>query len=200
MIKTIIFDLGRVVVNIDSSRHFKELAKNSGKPISLIKKYLDDSSPIVKAFGKGEIKPRQFYDEVSKGLNLKMSFNEFRNTWCNIFALNKDVEKIIKKLKGNFKLILLSNTDVWHFEYIKKKYKIITAFDEYVLSYKVGCMKPNPLIFLETLKKAKTLPFNCLYFDDVLEFIYVARLMGIRAFQYKNYGKLLMDLNNAKVL
>ena len=53
---------------------------------------------------------------------------------------------------------------------------------------------------IAALKKAKTLPFNCLYFDDIAEFVYVARAMGIRAFQYKNYKKLKEDLSNAGIL
>lgn len=199
MIKTIIFDLGRVIVNVDRSKHFGKFARNSNKPMSFIKEYLADFSPIVKAFGKGEIAPRQFYDSVSKELNLKMNFNEFKNAWCDIFTLNKDVANIVEDLKRNFKLILLSNTDAWHFEYIKNKYKVIDIFDECVLSYKIGYMKPHPLIFLEALKKAKALPFNCIYFDDIPEFVYVARLMGIRAFQYKNYGKLIDDLNRISI-
>ena len=199
MIKTIIFDLGRVIVDIDRSRHFKEFARNSSKPVWFIKKYLDDSSPIVKTFEKGKITPQQFYEVVSKELNLKISFTEFKKTWGGIFTLNKDVENLIKILKRNYRLILLSNTDELHFEYIKKKYKIVNIFDAHVLSYKVGYSKPNPLIFLNALRKAKTLPFNCLYFDDIPQFVYVARFMGIRAFQYTTTDKMVSDLNKAKV-
>ena len=94
------------------------------------------------------------------------NFKNFKKEWCNIFALNKNVEKLIINLKRNFKLILLSNTDKLHFKYLKNKYKIINAFDAYVLSYEVGYRKPNLLIFSDALKKAKTLPFNCIYIDD----------------------------------
>ena len=94
----------------------------------------------------------------------------------------------------------MSNTNEWQYEYARKKYKIIDIFDDYVLSYKIGCMKPNPIIFLHALKKAKALPYNCVYIDDIPEFVYVARLMGIKAFQYKDFGKLKEDLTNLKVL
>lgn len=199
MIKTIIFDLGRVIVNVDRSKQFEKFAKNDGKPISFIKEYLADFSPIVKTFVRGKITPQEFYEVVSKELNLKMSFTEFKKTWCDIFTLNKDVENLIRILKRNYRLILLSNTDELHFEYIKKKYKIVNIFDAHVLSYKVGCSKPNPLIFLNTLRKAKTLPFNCIYFDDIPQFVYVARFMGIKAFQYATTDKMVSDLNKAKV-
>lgn len=200
MIKTILFDLGRVIVNIDKTGMLKELSKNSGKPVKFIEEYLADFSPIVKEFGKGKITPKQFYEKTSKELNLNMGLNKFRDLWCDIFTLNEGVAGIIKKLKKNYRLVLLSNVDEWHWAYVKSKFKVIDLFDDRTLSYKVGCMKPNPLIFLDALKKSKTVPWNCMYLDDIARFIYAARVMGIRAFQYRNFERLTWDLDNAKVL
>ena len=198
MIKTIIFDLGNVIINVDNAKLFKELAAKSSKTASYTEKWFENSS-CRKGFGNGKLTARQFYDKTAQELNLKINFNEFSKIWCDIFTLNEDVEKLIRDLKGKYRLLLLSNTDILHFDYIKNKYKIIDIFDDYVLSYKVGYSKPNPLIFLSALKKAKALPFNCAYIDDIPEFVYVARLMGIRAFQYKNFGKLANDLKRVKV-
>ncbi|MBI2558098.1 HAD family phosphatase [Candidatus Woesearchaeota archaeon] len=201
MIKTVIFDLGRVIVNIDKAKRSEKLVKNSGKSAEFIEEYLGDFSPVVKEFGKGRITPRQFYEKVSHELNLKMGLNEFKASWCNIFALNDGVADIIKKLKKeNYRLVLLSNVDVWHWEYIKNKFNVLDEFDDYALSYRLGCMKPNPFIFLDALKKSKTSPWNCMYFDDIARFIYVARLFGIKSFQYKSVEKLIKDLKNTNVL
>ena len=200
MIKTIIFDLGNVIVNVDRTNLFKELTINSNKNTAYIKDYYENSS-VGRLFERGKLKPKEFYARVANELSLKMPFAHFKEIYCDIFTLNKDVANLIQKLKKkNFRLILLSNTDVLHYEYIKNKYKIIDIFDDYVLSYKTGCRKPNPMIFLEALKKAKTLPFNCLYFDDIPEFVYAARLMGIRAFQFKNYAKLVEDLKKSDII
>jgi len=198
MIKTIIFDLGNVIVNVDKTEQFKRLASDSNKSIFQIKRLFDEL-PIIsfrKSFERGELKPKQFYGAIATELSLKMNFDEFKDVWCDIFTLNKDVEILIRKLKKDFRLILLSNTDMLHFEYIKKRYKIIYTFDEWILSYLVGYRKPNPLIFFSALKKAKTLPYNCAYIDDIPEFVCVARLMGIKSFHYKNFQKLLEDLHD----
>lgn len=199
MIKTVIFDLGNVIVSVDETNLYNALAKASSKNINEIIDYFEHSS-TRKNFERGKFTAGEFYARVVKELNLKMNFKEFNKYYCNIFNLNDDVAKLIKKLRKNFRLILLSNTDKLHFEYIKNKFKVVNIFDDYVLSYKVGCRKPNPLIFLNALRKAKTLPFNCVFIDDIPEFVYVARLMGIRAFQYKKYEKLVEDLRKVKVL
>lgn len=199
MIKALIFDLGNVILKVDKTEQFKKLARDSNKTVSYIKTFFENSE-FRKAFERGKLNPKQFYEKTAKELNLKMNFKEFKKTWCYIFTLNEDVEELIKILKRKFELILLSNTDVLHFEYIKNKYKIVNAFDERVLSYEVGYRKPNPLIFLNALRRAETLPFKCVYIDDIPEFVYVARLMGIRAFQYKNFKKLKSDLSKVGIL
>lgn len=199
MSKTIIFDLGNVIVKVDKTGQYKKFAENSNKNAFYVRNYIEKCK-ARKYFEEGKLTPQQFYVELKNELNLSMRFKEFKNVWCNIFTLNKDIEKLVIKLKKDYKLILLSNTDILHFEYIKNKYKIIGKFEDYVLSYKVGFRKPSPLIFLAALKKAKSLPFNCIYIDDIPDFIRIARLMGIKAFQYKSYENLVSDLNKANVL
>ena len=199
MIKAIIFDLGNVIVNVNHEKMFNGFAFKSNKSLEYIKDYYKNSSARI-LFEIGKIKPIQFYQQINKDLNLKIDFDNFCGIYCNIFTLNKDVANLIRRLKKDYMLILLSNTDELHFGHIKKKFKIVDIFDEQVLSYKVGHSKPNPLIFIKAIKKSGTIPFNCAYFDDVFEFVIVARLMGVKAFQFKNYKKLIQDLKKLKIL
>ena len=41
------------------------------------------------------------------------------------------------------------------FGFIKKKFPEILLFDDYILSFEVGYMKPHPEIYTEALKKAR---------------------------------------------
>ena len=198
MIKAIIFDLGDVIVKVDQTEQFRKFSARSGKDAFQIRQYFEGR--IKNELGRGEISPRQFYQRTSSKLGLKMNFEEFKKAWCDIFELNKDVAKLIEDLKGKFKLILLSNTDALHFPYIRRKFKVVNAFDDFALSYEIGCMKPNPLIFLNALRKAGTIPLNCAYFDDIKSFVRVARLMGIKGFQYVNFDNFVDDLKKIGVL
>ncbi len=198
MIKAIIFDLGNVTIKFDETPHFRRWAESGKKSLSEVKRYYQNSQ-TRKAFERGEVAPRQFYNKFVEDLGLKISYNEFVQNYCDIFTRNIEIERMIKSLKGKVKLVLLSNTNVLQYEFARKKFKIIDLFDEYVLSYKVGMRKPNPFVFLQAVRKAGTLPFNCAYFDDISEFIYIARMLGIRAFQYTNTEKLRKDLKNIGV-
>lgn len=195
MIKAIIFDLGNVTIKFDETPTFKKWASCGSKSFSEVKKYHENSS-ARKAFERGKIAPKQFYEKYSEDLGLKIGYGDFVNNYCNIFSRNKEVEEIIKSLKEKVKLVLLSNTNYLQYEHCKKKFKILKLFDERIASHEVGMRKPNPLIFLKAAEKAGTLPFNCAYFDDIKEFIHIARIMGVKAFQYKNTEKLRKDLKN----
>ena len=189
MIKCLIFDLGNVIINYDEDGMLSGLAIASGKPLSYVKKYHEFSS-LRKSFERGELSGKEFYKKIASGLSLKISFNEFKKIYCGYFTLNRKVADAIKKLSKKYRLILLSNTDELHFGCIKGKFKIINEFNDYVLSYKVRMRKPNPLIFIEAIKKSKTYPWNCIYFDDIPEFVWMARLFGIKAYQYRNFDDL----------
>jgi len=188
-----------VIVDVDREDMFERFVSMSKKSRQEIEYYYFNS-PTRHLFESGKLSPKHYYREFVRELEMDMDFNEFREAYCNIFSLNKNVAETIRKLKKRFRLVMLSNTDILHFAYIKNKFAIVNIFDDYVLSYKVGCRKPNPLIFLKAIKKAKAMPFNCAYFDDIPNFVYVARLMGISAFQFKGYEKLREDLKKIKVL
>jgi len=200
MIKTIFFDLGNVITYVDHNKIFEGLAKYSDKD----KKYIHDffnRSIVRKRFDRGKLNAKEFFTSYKKDLNLKLNFNEFKKIWCSCFiGLNKEMEILLKKLKENYKLILLSNTDEIHFLYAQKKYKILKIFDDYVLSYEIGYSKPNPMIFLKALKKAKTKPGQTLYIDDLYQFVLTAKAFGIKSVQYKTMEKLKKDLKSKNVI
>ncbi len=198
MIKTVIFDLGNVILNVDRSGLYKEWAEKSGKGTNQVIDYYMRSKER-RDFELGRLSPKEFCRKIAKGIGLRMDFEEFKKSYCEIFTLNKDVEQAIKKLKSDFRLVLLSNTDELHFEYIKNKFKIVNIFDGYVLSYEVGMRKPNPLIFFNAIRKSEAFPFNCLYFDDIPEFVFMAKLMGIKASRFVNSKKLISDLESSRI-
>ena len=193
MIKAAIFDLGNVTIKFDETPTFKKWSSCGSKSFAEVKEYHENSS-ARKSFERGEITPKQFYEKYAEDLGLKINYNDFVKNYNNIFTRNIKVEKIIKSLKGNVKLILLSNTNVLQYEYCRRKFRILDLFDERIASHEAGMRKPNPLIFLKAVKKAGIVPWNCAYFDDIAEFVYMARMIGIKAFQYKNTEKLRKNL------
>ena len=199
MIKTILCDLGNVIVFFNNRNIIEGLANHSNKDENFIKNYFYHSK-ARKDFDKGKISSKQLFIEFKNKLNLKTNFHQFKKIWKSTFTnLNEDMVMLLNKLKKNHKLILLSNTDEIHFEYCKKKYKILNIFDDLILSYKVGYCKPNPTIYLREIKKAKTPKNKILYIDDIYNYVKAAKSLGINSIQYKNMQQLKTALKHMNV-
>ncbi|MFH0867881.1 MAG: HAD-IA family hydrolase [Candidatus Woesearchaeota archaeon] len=198
MIKTILCDLGNVIVFVNEEKIIEGLSKFSNKNKGCIYRFFKNSISR-KGFDKGKITAEQFFRSFKNDLNLKLNFNQFRKIWCSCFSQNKEMEELLKKLKKNYKLVLLSNTDKMHFTYIKNNYPILSIFDDFILSYKVGHKKPSPLIYLYALKKTGRFPSHILYIDDIKEYARIAKFLGIKSIQYKNFEKLKRDLKQKNV-
>jgi len=199
MIKTILCDLGNVIVFVDHKKIAQGLVKFSNKGEKYIYNFFLNSK-ARKDFDKGKVTAKELFMNFKNNLGLKLNFNQFKKIWCYCFtAPNKDMEKLLHKLKKNYKLILLSNTDVVNFAYSKKKYRILDVFDELILSFRMGYSKPNPLVYLHAIKKAKTLPNKILYIDDIYNYVETAKSFGIKSIQYKTFEKLKKDLGQMNV-
>ncbi len=97
-------------------------------------------------------------------------------------------------MRSKYRLILLSNTDVMRFGFIRKRFPEILFFDAYVLSYEVGYMKPAPQIYKVALKKAKARAEECLFIDDREENVEAALKLGIHAIHFGPQANLEISL------
>jgi HAD superfamily hydrolase (TIGR01509 family) len=76
------------------------------------------------------------------------------------------VDRMIERLKGRgYRLGLLSNASE-NVEYVVDRLPWMKYFDQIVLSYQAGVMKPDPSIFRLALEKMRLSPGECLYVGD----------------------------------
>ena len=199
MIKTIIFDLGKVIVDFEYKKAVTAMLKYSQYDKETIYQILFGSEEYKK-YMLGRVSSQRFYEIICKRLKLTCSYNKFSFIWNDIFAHRPKIDELIKKLKRNkYRLVLLSDTNKLAFEFILKNYPILNVFDEVVVSYKHNCMKPSRKIFLIALKKAKCRPEECIFIDDLAKNIEGARKLGINAVQYKSYSQLVKALKEYDV-
>jgi putative hydrolase of the HAD superfamily len=172
-------DLGRVIIHFDNAIFFEKIASYSPYSKGEIAEMASTQSSSRRVFDMGEITPEEFYEQVTTKLEAKIDYNNFYSLYNDVFSLNPPVLEILKKVKKNYKLILLSNTDVMRFGFIKKKFPEIMIFDEYVLSYEVGAMKPHLRIYEDALTKAGVEANECIFIDDIEVNIETAQKLGI---------------------
>lgn len=184
MIRAVISDLGKVVLWFDNSVFYRKMTAWSPLSVDEIRELVHKSLEFVELFDLGRLTPREFYERVIGKLGAKVGYDDFMAAYVDVFSINQPVLEIMKRLRGKYRLVLVSNVDVVRFGFIRKKFPELMVFDDYVLSYELGVMKPDPAIYRVALEKARALPAESVFIDDMEENIEGAEALGIRSVLY----------------
>ena len=179
MIRSVISDLGKVILFFDNDIFFRKITPHSPFSLERIKELARTHFELVMDFDRGEMKPRQFYEEVIHRFKAKIAFRTFYEIYNDVFSLRQPVLETLKRLRSKYRLVLLSNTDVMRFGFVRQNFPEIFLFDAYVLSYEVGYMKPHPQIYRAALEQAEAKPQECIFIDDREENIEGAQRLEI---------------------
>jgi len=190
MIKTVIFDLGKVIIPFDFTRGYRAMEGLCKYPAADIPKRIG-ATDLVTRFECGLVEPEDFVNQLCQSLELKVDYNGFCEIWSGIFSPDPLIpESMLAGIRERFRLLLLSNTNAIHFKMLKEKYGLLRHFDDMVLSYEVGALKPSPLIYREAIARAQCQPEECFFTDDIAEYVEAARKEGMDAVQFQSRGQL----------
>jgi glucose-1-phosphatase len=180
-----LFDLGNVLVGFSHRIFCRRLAEEC-------RPWREDDilrivfgSDLNERFERGRIEGEDFYAQVRSLLGFSLSLDRFRDLWCDIFWENPGMAALLKSLRHQARLLLVSNTNPWHIEYSQRKFEVLGCFDRLVLSYEVGAVKPEKRFFEAALEAAGTRPERCMYFDDLEENVRAAARLGIPSAQFR---------------
>lgn len=184
-IKAVLFDLGRVIFHFDFHPAFKKLAKVSSLTPAAIRDYFLRSGLEV-LYDGGQISSREFYNRVRREFNLPLRYHEFKKVWNEIFKPNPPVIRLIKKLRRNCRLVLVSNTNAMHYAHLRSRYGVLDHFHGKVLSFRQKIRKPDARIYQAAAKICRARPHQILYIDDRSDLTEAARALGFHTFTFKN--------------
>ncbi|HIG52018.1 hypothetical protein CXT76_02195 [Candidatus Parvarchaeota archaeon] len=198
MVKAIIFDIGKVLVDFDNDLFIRKISKTSNKSSQEIHDLIYNSSNLTKEYEVGKISSQEFFNKSKKLCKLKISEENFQEAYSNIFTPIDDSLDLVKKLKKKYQLALLSNISEWDFE-IGIKPILKDLFKEMTLSYKVKYLKPAKEIYLDLINKLNLNAEECIFIDDLEKNVIGAKKIGIKTIQYKSYKNLLKELRKLGV-
>jgi glucose-1-phosphatase len=181
MIKTIIFDFGNVFINLDIEGALQNALKNFK-----IDTFSEDMLKVNKVYEQGLISTHTFLECYSEKFPF-LSEEALIDNWNGIL---KDFPKhrldFLKLLKetAKYKLILLSNTNELHINWIKEHIPFYeefkNSFDAFYLSNEIQLRKPNLNIYEFVLNENKLKAKECLFIDDNEDNIVSAEKLGIQ--------------------
>ncbi|MBM3755454.1 MAG: HAD family phosphatase [Acidobacteria bacterium] len=193
-LRTIIFDLGNVIIPFDFKRGYSALAAHVDYPAEEISPRIR-ATGLVERFETGLIEPRPFVDELTRAIGAPITYEQFCELWTSIFLEHTLIPiELMRELKKSYRMVVLSNTNAIHIGMVREQYPILGEFDQLVLSHEVKAMKPSPLIYSAAVEAAQARPDECFFTDDIAAYVEGARAFGIDAEQFLGYDKLLTDL------
>ena len=194
MIKTILFDLGNVIIPFDFKRAYVRMAELCGCAVEEVPARIR-ATGLVAPFEKGEIEAEPFVRELSAALKLDITYAEFCDWWSSVFLEPTLVrESLLDDLRSRHRMLALSNTNVIHFAMVKEAYPLLRHFHGYVLSYEVGAAKPEAKIYREAIARAQCDPGECFFIDDLAVNVEAARAHGMEAVQFVSQEQLEREL------
>lgn len=188
-IRNLLFDLGNVIVDIDIDGAYSRLRSlfHAEAKHELIEKAVLD-------YECGRISTDIF-------INTMLSQSERRNQAIDVIeAWNSMLIGIppyrldmLEKLRSNYNVYLLSNTNALHLEwihrYVRKVHHVESFekkyFDHAFYSHLVGDRKPNASLFKFITEDTFMTPALTLYMDDIQENLDVAAKLGFETYLVK---------------
>ena len=193
MIRTVIFDLGGVVITLDP-----EQAVERFRALGLLdaERRLDSytQSGIFGDVEHGLITPEEFRTEFSKLVGREVTHEECAYAWQGYAkeVPQRNLDALQELRRKGYRVLLLSNTNPFMMEWVEspafdgKGHPVSYYFDHCYLSYQMKLMKPSEDIFRAVLRNEKTFASECLFVDDGPRNVATASQLGLRTFCPEN--------------
>ncbi len=192
-IRTIIFDMGGVIITIDQKeavRRFKALGLQDAE------QQLDPYTQggIFGDLEAGRITAEEFRIALSKQVGRELSYDECRHAWLGYCGdvPQRNLQLLTRLRQEGYRLILLSNTNPYMMSHVLSPafdgsgHPLSHYLDALYMSFEMKVMKPDETFFRRVLMAEQTIPSECLFVDDGPRNVAVASQIGINTFCPKN--------------
>jgi putative hydrolase of the HAD superfamily len=200
--KNIIFDFGGVIINVDYHRVVNAFVQLGVKDFDRLFSQLNQHH-LFDDFEKGLISADEFRNQLKSISNVPLTDQQIDDAWNAILInLPKENIELLKRLKKNYRLFLLSNTNEIHEKAFTQM--MMHDFGENVLpdifegiyfSHRMHKRKPDAEIFEQVLKENNLAAEETLFIDDSPQHIDAAKQLGIQTLLFEK-GKTIADIFN----
>jgi FMN phosphatase YigB (HAD superfamily) len=178
----LLFDLGRVVIDIDFGKALTCWAGHAGcAPVDLAARFVREEA--YRHHEVGKIEDAAYFQSLRDSLGIGISDAQFLEGWNAIFAGEMpDIAPLLKRAAARLPLYAFSNTNRPHVEHFSKAYAdVLGHFREMFLSSTIGLRKPDAAAFDHVVKAIGVPAERIVFFDDLADNIEGARARGLVA-------------------
>jgi glucose-1-phosphatase len=178
----LLFDLGRVVLDIDFSRALACWAGHAGcEPAHLIGRF--SPGEAYKRHERGEISDAEFFASLRGSLGIEVSDAQFLEGWNAIFAGEMpEISALLARAARRLPLYAFSNTNRAHAAHFSQHFaQVLGHFQKLFLSSTIGLRKPDAAAYDHVVKEIGVPAGHIVFFDDSADNIEGARARGLFA-------------------
>jgi putative hydrolase of the HAD superfamily len=192
----LLFDLGRVVIDIDFGKALTCWAGHAGcAPADLAARFVREES--YRHHEVGQIEDAAYFQSLRDSLGIGISDAQFLEGWNAIFAGEMPgIAPLLKRAAARLPLYAFSNTNRPHVEHFSKAYAdVLGHFREMFLSSTIGLRKPDAAAYDHVVKAIGVPASRIVFFDDLADNIEGARARGLVAVHVTSPGDVANALN-----
>ncbi|MBR0799165.1 HAD family phosphatase [Bradyrhizobium jicamae] len=181
-VDVLLFDIGRVVLDISFDRVMAKWAGQAGRrPADLAKRFVVDDS--FRHHEIGRIDDAAFFANLRRSLGIEISDEEFLEGWNAIFTGEMPgIASLLETAAKRMPLYAFSNTNPAHVDYFSVAYAdVLRHFRTVFLSSAIGLRKPDAEAYDHVVKAIGVPASRILFFDDTAANIEGARARGLQA-------------------
>lgn len=200
MIKYIMSDLSEVIMQ-GYMGVGQELSPILNIPVEKIELEKTKNFPLFIKLMEGKLSEDEYIKKFLEITKWNISIEDFKNVVRKV--LSKKIPgtiEILKELKKDYKLVLLSDNVREWVDYILKVNKDLEIFDYKFFSYELESIKEDNITFVKVLDKIKAKPEEIFFIDDSLENIKSAESIGITGVQFITAKELEQKLKEKLIL
>ncbi len=193
-ITTIIFDIGKVLVDFDWHTFIKSFGYSEKINHELAEAIFNN--PLWRERDRGG-KTEEEYERlfINEKPHLEKEIHIIYRHILEIVKVYPYSNEWVKKLKEKgYKIYLLSNYSKASFEHDSKDFDFMEYIDGKVISYEIQSVKPEPCIYKKLLTKYNIKPEEAVFLDDVKENIESAQKLGINTILVTSHKVALEEL------
>ena len=200
MIKNLIFDFGKVLVDYDFDLFFSKIISDKDRLIEFCK--ILNNQEMAEKMDRGAMSVEEIIAELKQNHpDFTEEIQLFADRYTDIVTGEvPGMKALLTKLKKDgFKLYGLSNWCNKVYQTIEEYKDIFGLLDGFIISSDVHLLKPEPEIYQRLFEKYNLSPSECVFADDKIENIVGSENVGMKAIHFKNakqYEEELLNIIN----
>jgi FMN phosphatase YigB (HAD superfamily) len=184
-IRTVVFDIGWVLVRMNYRPLLEFLGQHGAKP--------RDRDTVMRSIRledheTGRLCGRGLLERIAALTRAPVALEEVQAKWLDMFVLDAPMIDLAHRLSEHHRVYLLSNIGDLHWSHLSREYRLHGVGHGVLLSYLAGVMKPHAGIYSEAERRFALTPAETVFIDDRADNIQGARARGWHGIVHEEFA------------